>query len=196
MRIRLPSLRALSPTVAAVAVLAGCQPGNPDGLQQVTDAQRTAVTREVAQAVDSLFADMNAHDPDRVYEHYRKSDDFLYVTVHETMRSWKTFSSVTRSYYAQNPDVTFQHRIVQIQVLTPNVAVATIKGSTPDSPYLTWTDVFVREGGRWVITLENEAWPGAKPPAAPHPAMQMPGDQGAQGTSGGDGASGGGTGGL
>jgi hypothetical protein len=142
--------------------------------RELTEARRAAITNEVNQTVDSLFADMNAHDVDRIFAHYRESDDFLYVTVSETMRSWKTFSTVTRSYWAQHPDVTFKHHIVQTQVLAPNVAVVTMEGSATTAPYLTWTQVYVRENGRWVITLENESWPGARPPAPSHPAMEMP----------------------
>jgi hypothetical protein len=163
---RIPPLSALTVCLAAGACHA------TSGLE-LTDAQRTAITSEVDQTVDSLFADMNAHDPDRIFAHYRQSNDFLYVTVSETMRSWKTFSTVTRSYWTQHPDVTFKHHIVQTQVLAPNVAVVTIAGSATDAPYLTWTQVYVREGGRWVITLENEAWPGARAPSPPHPAMEL-----------------------
>jgi hypothetical protein len=155
-------------TVATVASLSAC--GAPRAT--VTDAQRDAATREVTAVVDSLFASMNAGDVDGIYGHYRKSDDFMYVTVARTMRTWDTFSSVTSSFYVQHPDVTFQHHVVQTQVLAPDVAVVTIEGSATTSAHLTWTEVFVKEGGRWVITLEHESWPGAPPPPAPHPMME------------------------
>ena len=164
MRIPLSSALAVCLAVGACRATSGVE---------LSDAQRTAIATEVNQTVDSLFADMNAHDADRIFAHYRQSDDFLYVTISETMRSWKTFSTVTRSYWTQHPDVTFKHHIVQTQVLAPNVAVVTIAGSATDAPHLTWTQVYVREDGRWVITLENEAWPGAPSPTAPHPAMEV-----------------------
>jgi ketosteroid isomerase-like protein len=175
---RIPPL----PALVFCSALAACQTTGAG--TQVTDAQRAEATRQVEATVDSLFADMNAGDVDRIYDHYRKSDDFLYVTVNETMESWKTFSSVTRSFYTQHPDVKFKYRIVQTQVPAPNVAVVTIAGSATTSPHLTWTQVWVREDGRWVCSLENEAWPGARGPGAGHPAMESAAPQGDTASSG------------
>ena len=157
-------------SVLAAAALTACQGGNT-----VSDAQRTAAIGEVSQTVDSLFAAMNAHDPDRLLAHYRKGNDFTYVAVATTMRGWDAFAGMTRAYVAQHPDVTFEHHILQIQVPAPDVAVATIEGSASDAPFLMWTQVYVRENGRWVITLEHESWPGAREPAPSPPSMELPG---------------------
>lgn len=163
MRTRLVSV------LAATAMAVACQAGGT-----VSDARRADVTTEVTQAVDSLFTAMNAHDAERILSHYRKGNDFTYVAVATTLRGWDAFAGMTRAYNASHADVTFEHHIDQIQVLSPDVAVATIQGSASDAPYLMWTQVYVREEGRWLVTLEHESWPGARTPPPTHPAMQLP----------------------
>ncbi|MCG6958032.1 MAG: nuclear transport factor 2 family protein [Gemmatimonadetes bacterium] len=154
--------------LATAMAVAACQSG---GSAEVTDAQRTEITAQVTQVIDSVFTAMNAGDVDAVYGHYRNSDEFISVTVTQFLEGWNAFKSVTSSFFAQHPGVTFQHRIVQTQVLAPNVAAVTIQGSSNEAPLLMWTDVLVREEGRWVITLEHESWPGATAPTV-HPAME------------------------
>ena len=104
--------------LATAMAVAACQSG---GSAEVTDAQRTEITAQVTQVIDSLFASMNAGDVDAVDGHYRKSDEFISVTVAQFLEGWNAFSSVTSSFFAQHPGVTFEHRIVQTQVLAPNV---------------------------------------------------------------------------
>jgi uncharacterized protein (TIGR02246 family) len=163
------SMPLMSVLATAVAV-AACQTG---GTAELTDAQRTEITTQVGQVIDSLFAAMNAGDADAITSHYRRSDDLMQVTVAQTLTGWEKLAAVTKQFSTQHPDVKFEHRIVQTQVLAPNVAAVTIAGSATTSEFLMWTDVLVRQDGRWVITLEHESWPGARAPVT-HPAMELP----------------------
>jgi uncharacterized protein (TIGR02246 family) len=151
---------------------AACQ---TDGSPEITDAQRTEISAQVAQVIDSLFVAMNQGDADAITSHYRKSGDLMQVSVAETLTGWENFATVTGQFCTQHPDVRFEHRIVQTQVLAPDVAAVTIAGSATTSEFLMWTEVLVREDGRWVITLEHESWPGARAPVT-HPAMEVPPD--------------------
>jgi uncharacterized protein (TIGR02246 family) len=158
----------LMSALAAATAVAACQ---PRGATEVTDARRTEITTQVTQVIDSLFTAMNEGDVDAITSHYRKSDDLMQVTVAQTLTGWDNFATVTKQFSTQHPDVKFEHRIVQTQVLAPNVAAVTVAGRATTSEFLMWTDVLVRENGRWVITLEHESWPGARAPVA-HPAME------------------------
>jgi len=158
-------IRALS-AVAAIFVVAACQP-----TQELTDAQRTSITAEVIATVDSLYAAMNEHDADRVLGHYLQSDQFLYVGVSESVQGLQTFTTLVRPWYASHPDVTFEHQILHVQALAPDVATVTVRGGSTEVPYLMWTRTLVRQDGRWLIALEHESWPGAEEPTGGHPSM-------------------------
>ncbi len=150
--------------LAAVAAMGACQPA-----RGIDDARRAAITEEVVATVDDLFAAMNAHDADRVLDHYLKSDELLYVGVGDTMQGWDMFATLTRPWYANHADVTFEHEILHVQVLSPEVATVTARGSSTESPFLMWSRTLVLRDGRWLVALEHESWPGAEPPAAQHP---------------------------
>lgn len=158
-------IRALAAAAAILAMVA-CQP-----TRELTDAQRSTTTADVIATVDSLYAAMNEHDADRVLAHYLQSDQFLYVGVSESLQGWQSFSGLARPWYASHPDVTFQHQILHVQVLAPDVATATVRGSSTEAPYLMWTRTLVRRDGRWLIALEHESWPGAEEPRGEHPMM-------------------------
>ncbi|MGD2134837.1 MAG: nuclear transport factor 2 family protein [Gemmatimonadales bacterium] len=150
--------------IAALAAL-GCsaRPG------QLGEAERAVIVRDVRQAIDDLFAAMNAHDADAVLAHYRAVDDFAYVGVTDLQVGPEPFSARMRTWHDAHPDVVFDHQIVHIQVLSPTVAVAVVRGSSTDAEVLTWTQVFVRDDGAWRIAHEHEAWPGSEPTRGPHP---------------------------
>jgi len=158
-------IRAL-PALAAVAAMAACQP-----TRELTDAQRTTITADVIATVDSLYVAMNEHDADRVLGHYLQSDQFLYVGVSESIQGWQTYSAMARPWYQGHPDVTFQYQVLHVQALAPDVATATVRGGSTEVPYLMWTRTLVRRGGRWLIALEHESWPGAEEPRGQHPSM-------------------------
>lgn len=150
--------------LAAVAALGACQSG-----RGVDDVERTAITQEIRTTVNDLYAAMNAHETDRLLAHYLNSGEMLYVGVGDSMVGWEMFSSLTRTWYQTHPDVTFQHELLHVQVLAPDVATVTVKGSSSEAPYLMWTRTMVLRDGQWLIALEHESWPGADPPRAPHP---------------------------
>lgn len=151
-------------TLMAVAVLGACQA--PAAL---TDSQRDALAADVNQAAADLYEAMNAHDVDRVLGHYVPTDAFRYVGVSDVMYGYQVFESVTRPWYRANPDVTFEHTILDTRVVSPTVAIVIAQGSSTVSPHLMWTRVFVLQDGTWLIALEHESWPGADSPTPPHP---------------------------
>lgn len=154
-------------SVILVAVLlAACAPQGPE----ITDAARDAATRGVRDTVERLFDALNAHDADRVLSHYQKSDDFAYIGVTDVEIGWETFAMRTRQWHMTHTGTTFEHQLLHVHVLSPTVAVAIVRGSSSDAPQLTWTYVFVRDGGDWKIAHEHEAWPGSAPrELRPHP---------------------------
>lgn len=161
----------MSAIVLTMLVVGGCQPASRERTDELTDAQRDEIASQVKEAVDGLFVAMNARDPDRVLSHYVEDDDFAYVGTINLRPGREGFASMVRAYYPRHPEVTFTHRIVHTQVLSPTTAVVFSQGGSSDVEFLAWTHVLVRrEGGRWLITYEHEAWPGAEPPSQ-HPGM-------------------------
>jgi len=161
-------MRYWGPVVLLTTLVAGaCQPATTE----LTDRQRQAITSEVNEAVDELFAAMNARDADRVLSHYLDSDDLAYVGTLSIRVSREGVAAMVRSFYNRHPEVTFTHRIVHTQVVSPNVAVVFTEGGSSDVEHLAWTHVLARaEDGSWLIAYEHEAWPGAAPPTR-HPGM-------------------------
>ena len=70
------------------------------------------------------------------------------------------------------PDITFEHDVQLVQVLSPTSAVATVRGSSSDQEWLLFTQVYVRnDADRWVIAHEHVSWPGAEAPRR-HPGTE------------------------
>ena len=116
---------------------------------------------------------MNSGDSDAVVGFFRESDEFLYLGCTEIVLGWDGFSRRAATYHQGNPEVVFEQEVVQIQVLSPTVAVAAIRGGSTDAEALFWTEVLVKENGEWVIAHEHESWPGCSPPSVPHPFTSM-----------------------
>jgi ketosteroid isomerase-like protein len=173
-------------TLILVAVLSACasEPGPGPAFDEAS------LTQEVMETLAEVTEAMNAHDPDRLFSHYRQAPSFFYLGCTEILYGWDTFSSRVRPYYRRNTDVTFQQEVLSVQILAPTVAVAAMQGSSTRAPALFWTEVLQKgEDGRWLITYEHESWPGCPVPRGPHPGteemdMTSPPDSG-QGAGGG-----------
>lgn len=148
---------------------AACSPG-PAPFGQ---AQKDALRVEVEETLAGLTEAMNAHDPDAVLGYFRESDEFLYLGCTEIVVGWDAFSHRAAMYYVASPEVLFEQEVVRVQVLSPTVAVAAIRGGSTDVEDLFWTEVLVKEDGDWVIAHEHESWSGCSPPSAPHPFTSM-----------------------
>jgi ketosteroid isomerase-like protein len=156
----------VSAMLFATLVWSGCQSTSTE----LTETQRTEITSQVVEAVTGFFDAMNARDPERVLGHYLDSDEVAHVAA-LSIRIGEGFASTVPMYFAQHPDVTFTHRIVHTQVLSPTVAVVYSEGGSSDVEFLVWTHVLVRaQDGSWLIAHEHEAWPDAEPPSR-HPGM-------------------------
>lgn len=167
--------------LAAAALLGACSPSSSPGSD--TEVDKVAVTEEVMETLAGLTEAMNAHDPERIFSFYRQDPSFLYVGCTSTLFGWDSFAPRVGSYYSTlSPDVTFQQEVLNVQVLAPNVAVATMRGSSTEAEALFWTEVLQRaEDGRWLITYEHESWPDCRTPQAPHM-----GTEGMEGGGGGE----------
>lgn len=162
----LPTLLATLP-LAAVACT-GAAPAATTA--ELTDAQRMEITQAVDSTVADLYDAMNAHDAERVMAHYLPTNEFLYAGVTNTIQGLETFSTLTSPWYTSHPDVTFEYKVLHIQVLSPDVATITVKGSSTDSPYLLCSRTMVYRDGAWLVALEHESWPGAEvPKPSQHP---------------------------
>ena len=63
----------------------------------------------------------------------------------------------------------FEQELLSIQILTPTVAVAALRGHSTEAEALFWTEVLQKgEDGRWLITYEHESWPGCSVPTGAH----------------------------
>jgi uncharacterized protein (TIGR02246 family) len=156
-------------SVLLLAALAatGCQPASTE----LTESEREAITTKVNEVVTGLFDAMNAHDAERLLGHYVDDGDFAYVAALSVRPGLEGFSAMVRAYYPERTDLTFTHRILYTQVLSPTAAVVFTEGASSEIDHLVWTHVLVRvEDGSWRIAYEHEAWPGAEPPSR-HPGM-------------------------
>jgi ketosteroid isomerase-like protein len=159
--------------LAAAGVLGACQQP-PQPTAELTDAQRDAIVSEVNEAVDQIFDAMNSHDSAAVMSHYLHSDDFSYAGVTDYKLGFEIFSRIVSSWYPGHPDVTFEHEILKTAALSPTSAVALIRGSSTTANSLLWTQVYVKQDGKWLIAHEHESWPMCVEPEAPHPMTEMP----------------------
>jgi hypothetical protein len=153
----------------ALSTAAACSQGH-DPMDQ---AQEDALRVEVEETLAGLTQAMNAHDSDAVLGYFRESDEFLYLGCTEIVVGWDAFARRAAMYYVASPEVVFEQEVVRVQVLSPTVAVAAIRGGSTEVEDLFWTEVLVKEGGKWVIAHEHESWPGCSPPSAPHPFTSM-----------------------
>ncbi len=157
--------------LAAVTALAACQ--QPPATE-LTDSQRDAIVSEVNETVDQVFEAMNSHDAERLMTHYLQSGDFAYAGVTDVKLGFDLFSRVVSPWYVANPEVTFEHEIVQTSALSPTTAVALVRGKSTVSEALLWTQVYVKQDGKWLIAHEHESWPMCVEPPRPHPMTEQP----------------------
>ncbi len=156
-------MRELGRVAATCLALAACH-----GRVEMSDTERLQIIQTVHAAVDARFEAMNQHDAEAVGAFYQDGDGFLYAGVSDVIVGADNFRVLSAPWFSLHRDQTFDYGIVHTQVLSPTVATVTIRGSTASAAHLLWTDVMVLEGGRWVVALEHESWPGAPPPST-HP---------------------------
>jgi hypothetical protein len=161
----------------AVASLSG---GCRSGADPVTEAEKVQLTQEVRETLEGLTEAMNAGDPEELFRYYRQDEEFLFLGCTDFLLGWGTFSSRIGPFYSAQPNITFQQEVVRIQVLSRSVAVAALRGGSSETHDLFWTEVLVKEGGRWLIAHEHESWPGCPPPSEPHPFTSGAGMSGAE----------------
>lgn len=174
-------------SVALTLLSGACQPQ----AESFSEAQRAVLAAEVEETLGQLTEAMNSHDPDRVLGYFRNSEEFLYLGCTDFLMGWGTFSSRVGPYYASDSTRSFQQDIVRTQVLSPTVAVVALRGSSSEADALFWTEVLVKENGRWVIAHEHESWPGCSPPSEAHPFTTMEEMVGGTDTTTGEGGPGG-----
>jgi uncharacterized protein (TIGR02246 family) len=136
---------------------------------RMTDVERLQMVESVHAAVHARFETMNRHDANAVAAFYRDGEAFVYAGVSDVIEGGQNFRAMTAPWYSLHRDQTFEYSIVSTQILSPDIATVTIRGSTSAAPHLLWTDVMVLEDGRWMVALEHESWPGAPEPSV-HPA--------------------------
>lgn len=149
-----------------LAVLAGgCAPASSPG----TEFDEVRLTQEVLTTLADATEAMNSHDPERVFGFYRQDPSFLYLGCTDVLYGWSTFATRVGPYYTFNPEVTFQREVLSVQILSPTVAVAAMRGSSTEAPALFWTEILQKSpDGVWLITYEHESWPGCSVPRGPH----------------------------
>jgi hypothetical protein len=173
-----------SPAKLALAFMAftfaACSP-EPASFDQ---AERDAMRAEVAETLGGLTAAMNSHEPEQIFRYFKQSEEFLYLGCTDVLVGWEAFSERIGPYYEVNPEVTFEQEILHIQIVSPTVAVAALRGSSSEAQALFWTDVLSKDEGSWKIVHEHESWPGCAAPTSAHPFTTVPGMEGSNPTPG------------
>ena len=160
------------PIAALVLALPACGPSVDAPPNQ---ADLDALAEEVREVMEEFTAATNSHDPERLFDLYKDTEEFVYMGCTDPLFGFDSFSARVGPYYRSNTDVTFEQEILQVQVLNPGAAVVTLRGSSTEASALFWTLVLVRQDDdRWLIAHEHESWPGCPEPAPPHPTGEMP----------------------
>lgn len=150
-------------TISALAV--GCGPQT----EASAAFEEPALIQEVLETLERFTEAMNSHDPERVFSFYRQDPTFFFLGCTDILYGWDAFASRVGPYYQFNTDVTFEQEVLSVQILSPTVAVAALRGSSTEAEALFWTEVLQRQDdGRWLITHEHESWPGCPVPRGPH----------------------------
>lgn len=157
----------------AVFALGACRPAAPPPAAELDAETQAAIAGEVRAAVDGLFEAMNAHDADRILEHYTDAEDLMYVGALSPEFGRGRLETMVRTWATGRANMTVTYQLIHVQVLSPTVATAFTQGQFSNSETGTvWTHVLVREDdGRWRIMLEHEVWPesGQTQARGPHP---------------------------
>jgi ketosteroid isomerase-like protein len=155
--------------LCAVAVAAAaCQRPTTE----MTESDRDAIAGQVREAVDAYFAAQNSNDAEEVFQTYLHSEDFAYLGVNDVFVGWEGFSAMVTNWFRNRPDIKFEHQTQLIQVMSPSVAVATVRASSTEQEFLLFTQVYVKnDAGRWVVAHEHVSWPEAPAPRR-HPGME------------------------
>ncbi|HSG48372.1 MAG TPA: nuclear transport factor 2 family protein [Longimicrobiales bacterium] len=155
----------IPPLLLLGAVCLGCQaePG------PFTDEARREVDAQVRAASGALLEAMNAGDSPGVLSFYRDDPSFFYLGCTDYILGSETFRRVVAPVYRTDAPVTFDLGVVATQVLTPDVAVVSLRGSSSNAPSLFFTQVWVQEAGAWKVSAEHESWPGCRESQGPHP---------------------------
>lgn len=139
-----------------------------------TEADRAGVAEEVTRAVGQLTAAMSAGDAAAVLAFYRETEDFTYLGCTDFILGGKSFARIVGPSYQPDSGVTFEQNIVRLEVVGPDAAVASLRGGSTAAEHLFWTQLWVRDGERWMVAIEHESWPGCRPPSGPHPMTSVP----------------------
>lgn len=158
-----------TPVTAFTLFLAACTAGPAS----FTHEGRQALVGEITAAAGALTEAMNAGDSEAVLSFYRDTEDFTYIGCTGFILGGQAFARLVGPYYNPGRDEVFEQRIVRTHILGPDAAAVSLRGASSSGRALFWTQVWVRENGRWVITLEHESWPGCPEPSEPHPFTSM-----------------------
>ncbi len=150
-----------------ILLLGSCSAPGPG---ELTSSAIAAAKEEVRAAVEEVTAAMNAHDPERLFDLYLQTDEFVYLGCTEPIFGFDAFSTRVRPYYRANTDVVFEQEVLGVQILSPASAIVTLRGRSTEAEFLFWTLAFKKaEDGDWLIAHEHESWPGCSDPAPLHP---------------------------
>jgi len=156
----------IPPVLALLGVVClGCQ-AQPAAL---TDEARREVDAQVRAASASLLEAMNAGDAPGVMGFYRDDPSFYYLGCTDYILGSEDFRRIVTPFYRPDAPVTFDLGVVATQVLAPDVAVVSLRGSSSVAPSLFFTQVWVNEAGAWKVSAEHESWPACPESRGPHP---------------------------
>jgi uncharacterized protein (TIGR02246 family) len=147
---------------AIVAVNVSCQQRE----SPLTDAQRAAIVNEIKQLTTAAFEAANQLDHERVYSYF--SPKTTGAANGKVFESWEAEKQQNRAALASLREAKNVIEEMQVDVLTPNVAVlvgryhftATDTAGNAMTTTPAWTWVFARQNGEWRIVHVHVSEPG------------------------------------
>jgi len=159
-------MRRLVLTAFALTVLAACQPATTE----LRDEQKAAIVDEITRLCDESLISIRQLDQEGWLAYFHDSEDVTYAEAGEVFRGRSTLAEHLRTVWAPFAGFEGDWGELNIQVLTPTVAVVTSRfdftgidtAGNETQFYGTWTGVWVEQDGEWKMVNAAETFPAAE----------------------------------
>ncbi len=153
-------------TFSALAI--ACQPAE----QELTSADREAITEAVQTQLDAFWDAWGATDYDRGMGFYDTHADFQFSSEGVAWFTWEDLDAAIRPLFTTIQSQAINWDTVRIAVLARDVASVTqtasytqtlADGSVTPETVVAFTSVWVLRGGEWKVLIGHHSQPPASP---------------------------------
>jgi hypothetical protein len=152
----------------ALTVLAACQPATTE----LTEEQKAAISEELTQQYEGLLASTSQLSQEGFMGYFQNSHEITFAANGSFYRSHSALVDTVAAHWAPIASMEGNWGNLNIQVLAPNVAVATsvFNFTATDNAGATthftgtWTAVWVEREGAWKMVNVAETFPPAETP--------------------------------